>query len=70
MSIPPLLPAVLNVVRIPQAARDLVLLIVDLAPELRDAVAALVRAFKSGDEAEARRAYEAARRVAFAGRQR
>lgn len=45
-------------------------LIWSLAPELRLAVASLVKALRDGDEEEARRAYEAARRVAFIARQR
>jgi hypothetical protein len=45
-------------------------LIWSLAPELRGAIVALIKALQSGDETESRRAYEAARRVAFAARQR
>jgi hypothetical protein len=45
-------------------------LIWSLAPELRMAVAALVEALRDGDEEQARRAYEAARRAAFIARQR
>jgi hypothetical protein len=44
--------------------------ILKLAPALRDAVVALVKAFRSGGDAEARKAYEAARRAAFEARQR
>ena len=44
-------------------------LILSLAPQLRVAVKSLVQAFKSGDELDIRRAYEAAARVAFAARQ-
>jgi hypothetical protein len=40
-----------------------------LAPELRDAVVAIINALKSGDDEQARQAYEAARRVSFAARQ-
>jgi hypothetical protein len=40
-----------------------------LAPELQPAVVALINALKNGDEEEARRAYEAARRAAFILRQ-
>jgi hypothetical protein len=41
-----------------------------LAPGLRKALSELVKAFRDGDEQAARRAYEAARRVAFVTRQR
>lgn len=41
-----------------------------LAPAVRDAVKALVTAFRTGDDLAARRAYEAARRAAFAAKQR
>lgn len=37
---------------------------------LRDAVVSLVEALRGGDEEEARRAFEAARRIAFIARQR
>jgi hypothetical protein len=40
-----------------------------LAPELRGAIAALVKALQSGSAEDSRRAYEAAHRVAFAARQ-
>jgi hypothetical protein len=40
-----------------------------LAPELREAIVALIKALHTGDDVEARRAYEAARRVAFAAKQ-
>lgn len=45
------------------------MLIARLAPELRAAIVALVKALQADDEAGARRAYEAARRLAFAARQ-
>ena len=44
--------------------------IMQLAPELRAAIVALVKALKNGNDDEARRAYEAARRASFAARQR
>lgn len=44
-------------------------LIWPLAPEFRTAIAALIKALQSGDDEESRRAYEAARRVAFMARQ-
>lgn len=40
-----------------------------LGPVLRDAVIALVKAMQTGDDAEARKAYEAALRAAFVARQ-
>lgn len=43
--------------------------ILRLAPELRDAVMALIRAVQGDDEKAAREAYEAARRAAFKARQ-
>ena len=55
---------------IPTSALSAVLLVARLAPELRDAVVALIKALQSGDDDEARKAYEAARRAAFAARQR
>jgi hypothetical protein len=45
-------------------------LVWSLAPELRAAIAALIRALQSGNDAEARLAYEAARRLAFKAKQR
>jgi hypothetical protein len=45
-------------------------LLLALTPSLRTAVAALIAALQSGDEAKAFEAYEAARRVAFLARQR
>lgn len=45
-------------------------LVMRLGPELRTAVVALVKALQGGDDVEARRAYEAARRAAFVARQR
>lgn len=44
-------------------------LIMRLAPELRDAIVALIKAFQGGDDEAARRAYEAAKRAAFVARQ-
>ena len=44
--------------------------ILALAPALREAVKALVTAFRTGDDLAARRAYESARRAAFEARQR
>lgn len=41
-----------------------------LAPELRAAIVALIHALLSGNDEDCRRAYESARRVAFAARQR
>lgn len=41
-----------------------------LTPAVRDAVRALVSAFRTGDDLAARKAYEAGRRAAFAARQR
>jgi hypothetical protein len=40
-----------------------------LAPAIRDAVKAMIEAFRKGDEPSARKAYEAARRAAFDARQ-
>lgn len=60
----------LRVARIPADVRDAVLLVVELGPELRNAVVSLVKALKGGNDAESRQAYEAARRVAFEARQR
>lgn len=48
---------------------SIALLVMKLAPELRALVVALVQAFHSGDELGARRAYEAARRLAFKAKQ-
>lgn len=45
-------------------------LILRLAPDLRDAIVALINALKNNDEDAARQAYEAARRAAFIARQR
>jgi hypothetical protein len=45
-------------------------LIMRLAPDLRDAIVALIKALQSGDDEESRRAYEAARRLSFIARQR
>lgn len=64
------LAAALALARVPAAVRGVVMLIAGLAPELRDAVATLVRALQGGDDDETRRAYEAAKRAAFAARQR
>jgi hypothetical protein len=44
-------------------------LLLSLAPSLRTALVALIKALQSGDEAKAFEAYEAARRVAFIARQ-
>lgn len=44
-------------------------LVLSLTPTLREAVVALVNALKNGDEEQARKAYEAARRAAFIARQ-
>lgn len=51
------------------SALSTALFIARLAPDLRDAVAALVRALLAGDEKAERRALEAARRAAFIARQ-
>lgn len=45
-------------------------LVWSLAPELRAAIVALIKALQGGDDEEARRAYEAAQRAAFIARQR
>lgn len=55
---------------IPAGALSTVLLIIRLAPPVRDAVAAIVRALQAGDEKAAREATEAALRAAFIARQR
>ena len=55
---------------IPSSALGAAALIMRLAPDLRDAIVALINALKSGDDEEARRAYEAARHAAFIARQR
>lgn len=55
---------------VPTSAIKAVALVLQLGPELRDAIVALIKALQGGDEAAARRAYEAARRVAFVARQR
>jgi hypothetical protein len=52
------------------AALSTVLLIMRLAPEVRDAVESFVRALLKRDEDAARRAVEAALRAAFVARQR
>jgi hypothetical protein len=45
------------------------LLIMKLAPVLREAVVAIVKAFRAGDDAAARAAFEAGLRAAFVLRQ-
>jgi hypothetical protein len=60
----------LRVARVPADVLDVVVLVAELAPELREAVAALVRALLGDDEKAERQAYEAARRAAFQARQR
>jgi hypothetical protein len=54
---------------VPVTAIKAVALVLQLGPELRNAVVALIKAIQGDDEAEARRAYEAARRAAFIARQ-
>lgn len=54
----------------PSTALSAAMLIYRLAPELRNAIVALVQALTKGEDEAARRAYEAARRVAFSARQR
>jgi hypothetical protein len=54
---------------LPSTALGAAMLFMKLAPELRDAIVALIKALQDGDDDEARRAYEAARRVAFMARQ-
>lgn len=54
----------------PTSALSAAALVVRLAPELRHAVVALIKALQGGDDVEARRAYEAARVAAFLARQR
>jgi hypothetical protein len=44
-------------------------LILPLAKPLKDAIVAIVAAFKSGDDEDVRKALEGARRAAFAARQ-
>ena len=51
-------------------ALEAALLVGSLGPELRDAVVALIRAIRDGDDKAERRALEAARRLAFKARQR
>jgi hypothetical protein len=53
----------------PTSAIRAAMLIYGLAPEIRNAVAALINALTAGDDEEARRAYEAALREAFIARQ-
>lgn len=60
----------LKAVNLPAGVKDIVALLMKAGPDLVDAVAALVRALQGGDDEAARRAYEAARRAAFAARQR
>lgn len=55
---------------VPTTAIKAVALLLKLGPELRDAIVALIKALTAGDEVQARNAYEAARRAAFAARQR
>ena len=55
---------------IPAGALSTVLLVMRLAPPVRDAVAALARALLEGDDTKAREATEAALRAAFVARQR
>lgn len=50
-------------------AIDAAVFIYHLGPALRDAIVAIAKALQSGDEAEARKAYEAALRTAFVARQ-
>lgn len=54
---------------LPASALGAAALIMRLAPELRTAIVALIAAIQGDDDAAARRAYEAARRAAFAARQ-
>lgn len=60
----------LRAANLPATVKDVVSLLLAAGPDLREAVAALVRALQGGDDEAARRAYEAARRAAFAARQR
>lgn len=55
---------------IPASVLSTVMLIARLAPPVRDAVAAFIRALQSGDDKAAREATEAALRAAFVARQR
>jgi hypothetical protein len=54
---------------LPTSAIKAATLVFGLAPEIRNAIVALVNALTAGDDVEARRAYEAARRAAFIARQ-
>lgn len=51
------------------SAIDAAVFIYHLGPVLREAVVALVKAMQTGDDAEARKAFEAALRAAFVARQ-
>jgi hypothetical protein len=52
------------------SAIDAAVFIYHLVPALRETVVALVKAIQSGDDAEARKAFEAALRAGFVARQR
>lgn len=54
----------------PTTAIKAALLVYQLAPELRNAAVAIIRALMADDDLAAREAYEAARRAAFIARQR
>lgn len=55
---------------LPTTLIGIALFLYKLEPELRQAIVSLVNALRAGDDEEARKAYEAARRIAFAARQR
>lgn len=61
--------AFLGALNVPQEIRSIVKVGASLEAPVAAAVTALVNALDSKDEGEARKAYEAARRAAFAARQ-